>query len=137
MPNKRPKAPDGLGFHGRAFWREVQRTWELDVAEMRLLQECCHLVDTVAALQEVVDAAGVMDTGSKGQDRVHPAVPELRAQRLALGRLLAALQLPAEDGEVTIPEPITTRARRAAAARWGRTAEVRAWSRGNGGPPPA
>ena len=140
VAEKRPiSAPRDLGPAGRRFWREIQGTFELDVAETLVLRECCCLVDTMADLKAVVAAAGVMDTGSKKQDRVHPAVVELRAQRLALARLLAALQLPteAEDGGVSIPEPMTIRNRKAAAARWGRSAEARAFYRSNSGPPPA
>lgn len=80
--NRPPSAPNGLGPAGRRFWRQIQASFVLDVGETRLLEECCHVVDTLAALQAAIDAAGVMDVGSK----------------------------------VTVPAPLTTRGRNAAAA---------------------
>ena len=48
---------------------------------------------------------------------MNPALTEARGQRLALHRLLSALQLPADDG-VPLPTPVTVRNRQAAKARW-------------------
>jgi len=44
-----------------------------------------------------VDQEGTTVLGSTGQVRVHPAFGELRQYRLALGRLLAQLNLPDVD----------------------------------------
>jgi phage terminase small subunit len=118
MAESKPKAPRGLQARGRAFWRAVVDTYELTVDEVELLREVCRTLDVAEELAAVLDRDGATTTGSVGQTRVHPAVGELRATRLALGRLLGQLGLPSEDGD-RLPSPTTVRNRRASAARWG------------------
>jgi len=92
--------------------------------EVELLVEACRMLDQAEALQEILDCDGLQVLGSAGQPRVHPAVAELRSSRLALGRLLAQLALP-DPEEETLPSPLQARARKAAHARWDRTARLR------------
>ena len=68
-----------------------RRHIELEADEVILLREACRTLDTVDELQRRLDAADVLDERYGG--RVHPALPELRAQRLALSRLLKALDI--------------------------------------------
>ena len=112
-----PAAPKGLGRRGRRFWRTVMAAYVLDPAETEVLVEVCRLLDQCEHLQELLDRDGLEVAGSTGQARVHPAVAELRANRQALGRLLAQLDLPDEDG-ATLASPTTARARSAARGRW-------------------
>jgi hypothetical protein len=92
--------------------------FELSDVELQLLIECCRLLDECEGLIRVLERDGETIQGSTGQTRMHPALGELRQHRLALGRLLAQLSLPDEDGEM-LPTPVQARARRAAASRWG------------------
>jgi hypothetical protein len=117
-------APKGLSRRGNRFWRAVQATYELDLAETELLIEVCRTLDLCEQLQAVLDRDGLQVDGSTGQRRVHPAVGELRASRQVLGRLLAQLQLP-DDDDQALPSPAQARSRKAAHARWDRTAAVR------------
>jgi hypothetical protein len=110
-------APVGLERRGRAFWDHTTARYTLSEAERQMLAEVCRSLDTVEALEAALVAHGVTVEGSKGQPRLHPAVAEIRQQRLALGRLLAQLDLPDEHGEA-IASPSQARARKAARARW-------------------
>ena len=93
MPSKVPAAPPGLGDAGATLWQHVTDAFELAEHELLLLAQIAHTVDAIDALQKRLDAADVLDTSSQGL-RVHPCLPELRQQRLALGRLLRQLGIP-------------------------------------------
>ncbi len=72
--------------------------FELDEHERTLLLQACRTADLLDSLETTVDAEGVMAESSQGI-RVHPAVVELRQQRIAFARLLAALNVPSgEEG---------------------------------------
>ena len=109
----RPRAPDGLKARGRAYWDHVLGEYELSESEVQILREVCRSLDLVEELARVVRRDGAV-VGSDSRLRTHPAVAELRQQRLALHRLLAALNLPTDS----IESPATLRARRAAQSRW-------------------
>ena len=119
-----PKAPAGLGKHGRALWHAIVSDlapgWVLDSRELHLLAQACVCADRIAALDEVVERDGATVPGSRKQTTVHPAITESRQLRLAQLRLLAALEL--EDPAVARARmtPVQRRAAEAAAARWGR-----------------
>jgi len=117
---RRRRAPDGLGARGARFWRSCTASFEFSEAEFNILEEACRTLDDLDRLAEAVAADGAMVRGSAGQPVVHPALTEARGQRLALHRLLAALQLPDEDG-ATIPTSTSLRSSTAARARWGST----------------
>jgi hypothetical protein len=72
----------------------------LSGAERQLLTEICRTLDIVEALAERED---------------RPSLAEVRQQRLALGRLLAQLEIP--ESHVT-ERPVARRARQAAEKRW-------------------
>lgn len=99
MTSKKPPSPPGdLRRSGRALWRAVLAEFELDEHERQLLHETCRTSDLCDKLQAVLDADGPMSTSSQGV-RVHPAAVELRQQRIALARLLAALSLPSGEDQ--------------------------------------
>lgn len=110
-------APSDLAARGRKFWRETTSRFEQTGAEYEILKEVCRTLDDLDRLALAVAADGVMVTGSAGQQVVNPGLTESRGQRVVLHRLLAALSLPDEYGDV-VPTAQTTRAKRAAAARW-------------------
>jgi len=56
--------------------------------------EACRTADQCAALQQAVAADGPMAVSRLGEDRAHPALMELRQQRLLLARLIVALRVP-------------------------------------------
>ena len=116
---RRAPAPKGLGTRGRAFWRRVTSDFELAIDELELLVEVARALDECEALHQVVDEQGRTVTGSRGQVVAHPALAELRQTRIMLGRLLAQLELPDDEG-ASLPTPLQARGRQANRARWGR-----------------
>lgn len=92
--------PDGLKSNGRRLWESVNAAYELSEHEANLLLQAARTVDVLDLLQSLVDCDGPVLDSPTGL-RTHPALVELRQQRIALARLLAALGLPtgvADDG---------------------------------------
>ena len=99
MPGKPPKPPSGLKASGRALWRDVLDGYELDQHETTILREACRTADSLDGLQSLLDDEGLTSPSSQGV-RVHPALVELRQQRVTFARLLTALRIPTgETGE--------------------------------------
>ncbi len=117
MTRKTPSPPRDLGAAGRDLWRRVMSSFELDDHEVPGLLLAARQLDDVARLEELLEADGLVITGSAGQPRLSQVVTELRQARLAAARLLDALALPVDvaSGAVT---PASKRARHAAQARW-------------------
>jgi len=84
--------------------------------ELLLLAAAAKLVDETARLEAELNTAPTMLPGSKGQDRVNPLFAEVRAHRLALGRVLSQLGL----ADALDPDGAarSTAGRRMARARW-------------------
>lgn len=133
MPERRvPKAPTGLRAPGRALWKSVHAGlaagFELDERETAILALAARQADDVAALERVLAADGVVVEGSQGQPRLNGIVAELRQGRLAVARLLGALELPDSAEQ---PRSVSSeRARKAAHTRWAEHSARRAGSRG-------
>src|SRR5262245_29311559 len=82
---------------GKALWAAVLDEFELSQGELALLSAACLAADVIAECSEVIEAEGITD----GSFRPHWAVVERRQQTLLLGRVLAALRIPAGDeGEI-------------------------------------
>lgn len=109
--------PSNLAARGQEFWTATMDAYDLSDAERLVLAECCRTLDTLDALAAQVAADGTMVRGAAGQEVLHPAISEGRAQRVVLHRLVSALQLPDPEGG-RIPTTATLRAKRAATVRW-------------------
>lgn len=92
-----PKPPIGLAGDGRKLWRSVLRDFDLGEHEMVMLREACFTADICAALQERVSADGPLAEDHLGRPVPHPALRELRQQRLTLARLVVCLRVPLGD----------------------------------------
>ena len=92
------RAPRGLGTAGKRLWESVSADFEMAEHEAAELEEACRCRDRLVQLRDLVERDGLMLVTSQGP-RLHPAIAEERAQRLALARLLATLGVPplAED----------------------------------------
>ncbi len=101
-------APTGLHGSGRRLYLSVTGAFELADHELTRLIEACHVMGTIEALRKIVADDGMVISGSQG-DRVHPAVAEIRAQQLALSRILSALDIPM-PGEDSKPSARSRRA---------------------------
>lgn len=91
-----PRPPRGLGGPGRKLWRAVVEPFELEPHELGVLLEAARTADLCADLQLLLTESGLTADSPQGV-RVHPAVVELRQQRVTLARLLASLRIPVED----------------------------------------
>jgi len=110
--------PQGLGEAGLALWRRLTDGLEYSEGERVTLELACRQADDVALVERTLAADGPLQKGSKGQPKLHAGFGELRLQRAALARLIAALAIPAEDAAEPVRTPAQTRASRAANARW-------------------
>ena len=92
------RAPAGLKGPGKRLWASVVAEFELAEHEQAQLAEACFVRDRIGQLRRQVDVDGLMIASSQGA-RLHPGVGEIRAQQLALARILATLNVPplAED----------------------------------------
>jgi hypothetical protein len=81
---------------GRQLWSSVVDDFDLDEHELAILREACRTATAIDALQSRVDRDGVLNESPQGL-RVHPGLVELRQQRLAFTKLIAALAIPADD----------------------------------------
>jgi hypothetical protein len=68
----------------------VLADFELPEHEQVLLRQACRVA---------VDEEGPLVTTRLGEQRAHPALVELRQQRLVLARLIVALRVPLGDQE--------------------------------------
>ncbi len=82
-------APRRTGTAGKRLWSAVTGEYELAPHELEVLRQAVNCLDVCTELQATVRAQGLL-----GDDRVHPAVIELRLQRALLVRLLADLRFP-------------------------------------------
>jgi hypothetical protein len=123
------RVPRGLAAPGRALWRALLQALpgdaEYDERELAQLEHACRLTDTLARLDEQLEA-GVTVLGSRGQVRLHPALVEARQTRLAIARLLGELELPTLAEDERMQSAASRRASNAANARWARRDDLRA-----------
>ena len=93
-----PRAPEGARTAGKRLWKAVLSDFELAEHELALLRQAVRVADLCDQLQAVVEAEGPV-LRVDGQPRTHPAVVELRQQRIVLARLVVALRVPLGDQE--------------------------------------
>ena len=96
------RAPSGLSGAGRKLWDSVLAEFDLAEHEAAQLEEACRVRDTIRVLRAQVESDGTMIGSSQGA-RLHPAIAEIRAQQLAMARLLATLQVPALEEDSLPP----------------------------------
>lgn len=88
--------PAGVTGSGRPLWTSTVAQFELDEHELAILREACRTADAIDNLQAAVDRDGVLNTSPQGV-RAHPALVELRQQRICFARLVAQLGIPAGE----------------------------------------
>ena len=84
--------------------------FELEEHELGMLREACRTADAIDGLQAAVDRDGLLNVSPQGL-RAHPALVELRQQRICFARLVAQLGLPTGD-EASAPAAGQRRATR-------------------------
>lgn len=116
---RRPTAPADLGPKAKKIWREITRDFELNIVELRILEDYCREVDLIERLQDAVARGQLTVSGSMGQPVANELIKEIRQHRALLPRLVSALNLPAEEGDEA--GRATAGAREMARKRWGMT----------------
>jgi phage terminase small subunit len=109
-----PRPPTGLGARGKALWRQIHQSYELDAVESELLHELCRVLDRCDAIQAELKGQPLMTSGSVGQPRVNPLLGALREEEKMVDRLSSSLgvSMPGSSGH--------GHQRKAAATRWSR-----------------
>jgi hypothetical protein len=90
----RPAVPKTAGVAGARLWKSVLADFELDEHELTLLRQAVHAADVCAGLQALVESEGLLLEG-----KAHPALVELRLERILLARLIVALRVPLGEAE--------------------------------------
>ena len=67
--------------------------WELDARDRSNLASACEVTDRINELEALVRSEGLVVRGSKGQDRLNPAISEIRLQRQAVAMLLGRVEV--------------------------------------------
>jgi len=111
-----PKPPTGCKRAGRKIWTAIVENFELEQHEMALLEQAVRVADICADLQAALDADGLIVDGQRGP-KSHPALAELRQQRLTLARLLSTLRVPLGEESPTRSKQGTPRLQRRGGAR--------------------
>lgn len=90
---------------GAQFRKKILARWKLTDPELAILDQAAATLDIIAEVES---------SGMPLNERAR----ELRAQRIAFGKLINQLALPDEDGG-RVASTTHNRARKAANARWG------------------
>jgi hypothetical protein len=109
--------PEGLGERSGALWAGTVEGKTLEAGELVLLESACRLVDQIDMMQAALDEQGPVVKGSRGQAVASPLIREIRADRLAVTRILRQLLAAApveEEGRRLTP---SERGRKAAIVR--------------------
>lgn len=113
--------PSKLGRKAATFWRDTTKAYELSAHELLLLEGACRELDIIDRLEEGLAGAGLVVSGSMGQDVAHPLLAEVRQHRAAFGAIVKQLSLPDQADEKPM-SPRSSQAQAAANARWSRGA---------------
>ena len=115
---KAPKPQRKLGTSGTRIWTDITREYDLDVAELIVLETAAHQADDIARLEALLESEGEIQVGSNGQPKLSSVFGELRQSRLPDTSTGVALS------------PASKRAQKAGQARWQRQREREAQARG-------
>ena len=114
--------PEGLQGRGTALWGAVTLAYtDLREGEWQALVNAVRTVDELDLLEAALAGAAVVVEGSQGQPRPNPLFGEVRAHRLALRQMLAAVGLDDADAERHVSEGVVRShaGRQLARQRWG------------------
>jgi hypothetical protein len=97
MPANAPKSrrPRRFGTAGSKLWAGVLDKYELEPAELILLEQAALTADHLDELAGIVAREGLIVSSPSGE-RAHPALVESRQQQVIFAKLLGALRLPDE-----------------------------------------
>lgn len=90
---KLPRPPATLGKAGKAYWKTVFESFEVERHHVDLLESACHQLDRAESSRAVIASEGVTTIDRFGQARVHPAVEAERQAHLTFCKLQRELGL--------------------------------------------
>jgi hypothetical protein len=111
MPRKKQESA------GTRLKRETLALFELNPAELLLLDRAAAIADTLERIDREVATAKLITTGSTGQRVGEPLLREQREHAARLTSILEAIRLPGTD-EATGRSATSKSAQRAAQVRW-------------------
>jgi P27 family predicted phage terminase small subunit len=117
-----PPPPRHLSSESRALWRELNDACAFDPQDLKTLRLALEALDRCNMARRVIRREGMTYTDRFGAPHAHPCVAIERDSRQAWLRLMAALDLPAEEEADVTPDHRS----RAARARAFRNRELRA-----------
>jgi hypothetical protein len=119
-----PKPPAGLAARGKRLWAEVIDVYQLDPAELAVLEQLARTLDELARLNAAAAKAPVTVSGSRGQETVNPLFDQVLRHRKTVETLARSLALPIEGQRVgSFRKP---HRKAAVQSRWRRESAVKA-----------
>lgn len=88
---KHPKAPTHLKTATRRWWRLVLENFDVEDAELPLLEAAATAWDRATNARELIDAEGAVVRDRFGQPKPHPACGIERDSLATYGRLIRQL----------------------------------------------
>jgi hypothetical protein len=88
--------PANAGTAGARHWTAITSEFDLDPHELDLLDQAATTLGIIERLESRLGDEDVI-TGGGLVAKPHPAVTELRQQKLTFARLMACLRLPLDD----------------------------------------
>jgi hypothetical protein len=92
-----PSMPEDLGPAGRKLWAEVTAAYIIEGTHLARLEAACREADQADRADQTVMAEGEWGHDRYGNRRAHPGIAVARASRVAMSRLLTALNLETEE----------------------------------------
>ena len=92
-----PRAPGGLGKHGRRLWRGIQEQYCIDdPGGLSHLFSAARSEDAIMRLRGIVTLEGDTVADRFGQKKAHPLLPEIRGLESVKRAALMSLNLDLE-----------------------------------------
>ena len=91
---KIPRAPAGLRFAGKKFWKKILREYEMGEAhDLQRLFMSCRCLDEIAESEKVVETEGRFILDRFKQTKEHPAARAIRENKILFCRIIRELGL--------------------------------------------
>ena len=110
--------PTDLSAKTSVLWDEITSTYDLNPAELIVLEQFCKQTDLITYLEGEVNLGQLTITGSRNNQVVNPLLSELRQQRMVLSALVKTLRLP--ETETENQDTRSTAGRDLVNIRWGK-----------------
>jgi phage terminase small subunit len=104
-PYAPPDPPRHLATDSRALWRVLTAAYEFEAQELHTLRLALEALDRANQARRAVRRHGITYEDRFGAPHCRPEIAVERDSRQAWVRLMAALDLPAEDGPEAYGRP--------------------------------